>query len=148
MKKDYALAISRLVKKYYTEEMQGLQLAMCNYGLAYSYEYKAILVPKSKDEDDYKWEDWMYSFLRDQYDLYIKTEKEMDIFSLLHEIGHHMNRKTFDSMTYKKLVDEIDEEDYMTYRELPDEQLADEWAVSFIKEHYDELIEIYNKLNL
>jgi hypothetical protein len=54
-----------------------------------------------------------------------------------------MNRETFDSMTYKKLVDEIDEEDYMTYRELPDEQLADEFAVSFIKEHYDELVEIY-----
>ena len=136
------MRICRKVKQI-NPEIQGLRLVQ-DYGFAYYYNEKAIAIPKTKDEEDYDWENWMLEYLKETFDLKITTEDEMDIFSILHEIGHHMNRDSYDAELYNRLYDEVDDDDddYLAYRQIPDEYKADKWAAEFMKEHKEELMNL------
>jgi hypothetical protein len=40
------------------------------------------------------------------------------------------------------LVQEIDDDDNYGYRQIPDEKAADEFAINFLREHMDNLLEL------
>ena len=141
MNKEYAMRLCKKVKQI-NPEIQGFRLAMQDYGFAYYYNEKAVVIPQIKDEEDYDWENWMYEYLKETFDLILTTEKEMDIFSVLHEIGHHMNRDSYNTELYNRLYDEVDDDDYLAYRQIPDEYKADKWAVEFMKKHKEELMNL------
>lgn len=86
-------------------------------------------------------------FIADTFNYEIK---DMFLFSLLHEVGHHF---TIDDFEYEELDKEwkhksrieweIDEDNYneksIEYFSLPSEYAATAWAVSYMRDHEEEL---------
>lgn len=77
------------------------------------------------------------------------------IFSLLHEVGHHM---TLDDLTEEEMFNDMfcrqiiipkmenEEECIQAYINLTAEDLATTWAIDYIDTHIKECIEIQNKI--
>jgi hypothetical protein len=53
-----------------------------------------------------------------------------------------MNRDSYDTELYNRLYNEVDDDDYLAYRQIPDEYKADKWAVEFMKKYKEELMNI------
>ena len=76
------------------------------------------------------------------------------IYSIFHEYGHKMTLGSFTELDwdlYQLNLDELygvcdgDERDYLYYH-LPIEIAASQWAVNFIKLHYDEIVLWFNDI--
>ena len=143
MKLQTAKALLKYAKQYM--DLTGLKVGVAT-GWCYLPEYKAICIMEDEDydEDERKFESWFIGYVKENFNINL-TKDTVEIFSLYHELGHHMNGWVDDPEVYRYLVNEVNESDYYDYRQIPDERRADEFAASFIKEHYDELVEIYNK---
>jgi len=69
--------------------------------------------------------------LKDKFNIDIPRDK-MFIFSLLHEIGHFMTYDNIDQAQYLKDLKNVEDDDFLTYRQVYGEYVADVWAVDFI----------------
>lgn len=124
-------------------ELKKVRLAISD-GFGFNFEENYIAVSEEKDFMDELWEDFMTDYLKEEFDLKLNRD-EIDMFSLLHEIGH---QQTISQFSQRELnhhflaVDELDEEEFYEYRKLTVEYVADKWAVDFIKEHKTELLEL------
>ena len=66
----------------------------------------------------------------------------MEIFSLFHELGHHIVGELCTSEEYYMLLQDIADDDNYGYRQIPDEKAADEFAINFLREHMDNLLNL------
>jgi Zn-dependent peptidase ImmA (M78 family) len=145
MKLQTAKALLSYSKRYL--DLSGLRIA---YGTDwfYSTSQKAIAVQREdyRDlKDENIWNRFMFTYLKEEFNYEIKQTIEcMDIFSLFHEVGHFLIGNICTPYEYHvRMQDaETDEE----YRKIPDEYEADKFAVEFLKEHMDELLELIESL--
>ena len=102
-----------------------------------------IYITDEKDELDTAWDVFILEYLKDEFYLDIKGKGEYicEMYSLLHEIGHSKTIHLFDYDEYEKEENEVSEEDFLAYRKIYGEYLADDWAVSFINK-YPEILKI------
>lgn len=144
MRREQAMSILRYVKGFV--DLKGVKTAASPDGFGY-YPYNndakapVIVIGTEKDEIDDVWEEFMVGYLKETFDLELTIE-QMDLFSVLHEVGHHVNRECFDAELYNAQTAELDEYDFLAYRQSDDEYLADSFAVTFIKEHYEDLMNL------
>ena len=139
MKLETAKALLRYAKQYV--ELGKLRVVH-DKSWYYMPKYSAIAVMKREDEDreDMNHNYWFMGYIEKEFNLEL-TYDEIEIFSLFHELGHHMNGWILDPEVYHMLVDEA--VSMYEYRQIADERKADEFAANFIKEHYDDLTKIY-----
>jgi hypothetical protein len=64
----------------------------------------------------------------------------MEIFKLLHEVGHHVNGPICTQGEYYYLT--LQAKDNYEYRSIPDEKEADLFAINFMKEHLENLLDL------
>lgn len=102
-----------------------------NFFLYYPEERK-MQISNVVDEIEMEGNKFLEKYLYEEFDLYIQQDK-MFIFSLLHEIGHYFTFNINDFDSYCKNLKEIQDDNYLEYRKIPEEYKADEWAVEFIK---------------
>ena len=109
----------------------------------YDADDNAIYITDEKDELDIAWDVFMLEYLKDEFDLDLRGRGDnvMEMFSLLHEIGHFKTMWMFDYDEYERESDKLDDDDFMSYRRLYGEYLADDWAVTFIRK-YPEILNI------
>lgn len=101
--------------------------------------------------------EYIDEYLADNFDLpSYKTMYNygMEIFALLHEIGHFVNADnpltrilpySYEKASEAGLIGNKDNtpyEEFINYREIPGEQLADKFATDFINKHYIDLCKI------
>ena len=105
----------------------------------YYPEERIIQISNVIDEIEFEGNKFLEKYLYEEFDIYIQQEK-MFIFSILHEIGHYFtfDMDNFDS--YCNMLKGIEDEDYLSYRKIPEEYKADKWAVEFIKNHKNILL--------
>ena len=78
----------------------------------------------------------------------------LETFSFLHEVGHArqglMNNEKYDNeyFLYENTIYKTYEDAFKTYRNLTLEKKADEFAVSFIKNHKLEIWAIMNDISI
>lgn len=137
MKLQTAKAILRYAKQYM--DLGDLRIAQTDEDWVYLTNEHVIGVALNETPDEKKWNDWMRYYIRFTFD-YIVEEDQMEIFSLLHELGHHMIGEICTNEEYYYLTQEIEEGDYYAYRQIPDEKAADEFAINFMKEHLNNII--------
>ena len=91
----------------------------------------------------------LIDYLHDTYN--IDVQCYYFIFSLLHEVGHHMTfgkfseeDRNFDSFCRNILIPNMatKEDRQLAYFNLPMEQAATKWALWYILEHFDECWEL------
>lgn len=72
------------------------------------------------------------------------------VWSLLHEVGHHMNDEEFDEeemyRIYKKKARIFKNRHTRQYFYLPDEVGATKWAVEYANTHREEILAFWNEL--
>jgi hypothetical protein len=91
------------------------------------------------DEIEFEGNKFLEKYLYEEFDLYIQQEK-MFIFSILHEVGHYFTFDMNNFDDYCKMLNNIQDEDYLSYRKIPEEYKADKWAVEFIKNNKNILL--------
>ena len=89
-------------------------------------EYAVII-----DEYEIEGNKFLEGYLKDKFNIYIPQEK-MFIFSLLHEIGHFMTYDNIDQEQYGKDLRNVEDDDFLAYRQVYGEYIADAWAIDFI----------------
>ena len=99
---------------------------------------------------------WMYEYLRNEYQL--DSNKFMyynfiEIFAFIHEIGHLYYIEAQETKDAAEYYREYKEKAYNTYaeaweayRQLPNEKLADEFAVNIIKRNFLDIWAISNEI--
>ena len=110
------------------------------------------IVNKIEQDDHTK---WMYKYLKDQYNLDSNVYMFYDFietFAFLHEVGHlyykdlttteevELGYKEYKEKTYNSYI-----EAWKTYRSIPNEKIADEFAVNFIKNNTIKIWAIMNE---
>ena len=117
-----------------------------SYYLAKSYIQYSLMVPSNTTED----------FERVLADLGCKIKVDQFYSSFLHELGHHETYELLEddeidfSESEKNRIRatmESDHEVNMTYYYLPDEIIATQWAVDFMNEHTDAVIDMINRIS-
>ena len=106
-----------------------------------------------------EWYNFMIKYLKDQFDLdtniYMFSDF-LEVFAFLHEVGHAtqkqelINNKKYNTEYYhfKRRVYNTRAEAFLSYRNLTLEKQADEFAVSFIKNHKLEIWAIMNNISV
>ena len=135
--------ISKYLKKF------GITRAICTNSFFYIPEGKTVcftILNYTTDKD-------LIEFVNNKYDVDITNW--YFIFSLLHEVGHHM---TVDQLTDEDMAFEIaarnailplfgdeTEKRNSLYFELPAEDLANRWAINYIENHTQECWDFQRK---
>jgi hypothetical protein len=140
MKLQTAKTILRYAKQYM--DLGQLRVAQTKEDWVYLNHEQVIGVALEESADEIKWNKWMIGYIKETFDYDVALE-HMEIFSLLHELGHHINGDICTDEEYRMLVQELDDDDSYGYRQIPDEKAADTFAIDFMKEHMDKLIELY-----
>jgi hypothetical protein len=140
MKLQTAKTILRYAKQYM--DLGQLRVAQTKEDWVYLNHEQVIGVALEESADEIKWNKWMIGYIKETFDYDVALE-HMEIFSLLHELGHHVNGDICTDEEYRMLVQELDDDDSYGYRQIPDEKMADTFAINFMKEHMDKLIELY-----
>ena len=97
-------------------------------------EYAVII-----DEYEIEGNKFLEGYLKDKFNINIPRDK-MFIFSLLHEIGHFMTYDNIDQDQYSKDLRNVEDDDFLTYRQVYGEYVADVWAVDFINNNKNVLL--------
>ena len=135
-----AKTMLRYAKQYI--DLGQLRVAQTEEDWIYLNHEHVIGVALYKTDDEIKWNKWMIGYIKDTFDYDVALE-HMEIFSLFHELGHYINGDICTDEEYNMLVQELDDGNYYGYRQIPDEKVADTFAITFMKEHMDKLIELY-----
>ncbi len=98
--------------------------------LAYNCMTNTLHICYKKEDDEF--EEFMVEYLKEEFDLEISKDK-LYTFYILHELGHKETIDKVDVDRYYDEVERIDKHDYLSYRKIFAEYLADNWAVQFIK---------------
>ncbi len=112
------------------KEFNGYQIIEYNL-FAYEPEDKIIYIAKEEDELEEEANVFLESYLKDEFNIIIPKDK-MFIFSTLHEIGHFFTLKTIDMDEYWTELRNLEDDDFLSYRKVKAEYIADEWAIEFI----------------
>ena len=139
MKLQTAKTILRYAKQYM--DLGQLRVAQTKEDWVYLNHEQVIGVALEASADEIKWNKWMIGYIKDTFDYDVALE-HMEIFSLLHELGHHVNGDICTDEEYHMLVQELDDDDSYGYRQIPDEKAADEFAIDFMKEHMDNILNL------
>jgi Zn-dependent peptidase ImmA (M78 family) len=145
MKLQTAKSILAYSKRYL--DLSGLRIA---YGTDwfYSTTEKAISIQREdhRDEDQEIWWDrFMFTYLKEEFNYEMKQTIECtELFSLFHEVGHFLIGCICTPYEYHIRMQDADTDE--EYRKIPDEYEADKFAVEFLKEHMDELLELIESL--
>ena len=133
----------------------GIDKAECSTEYAYYRNSERISFKLTEDTLEDR---WFMEFVKERFGYNVKYPF---IFSLLHEVGHHMTDDDLDDMTYDFCEGEkayIDSEmqtatDIKTckalewkYFGLPDEILATTWAVDYMKSHPVKIERMWNEI--
>lgn len=105
----------------------------------YYPEERIIQISNVIDEIEFEGNKFLEKYLYEEFNIYIQQEK-MFIFSILHEIGHYFTFDMNNFDNYCNMLKEIEDENYSSYRKIPEEYKADKWAVEFIKNHKNILL--------
>lgn len=118
---------------YVNEMIEGFE----NFEIVENEEHFAYnmiedkLYINNEKHDDKEFNTFMINYLKEEFGLEIAEEK-LYIFYTLHELGH---RETIDKVNYDRYIEEVerlDGNDYLGYRKIFAEYLADNWAACFI----------------
>ncbi len=134
-----AKTILRYAKKHI--DLGQLRVAQTKEDWVYLNHEHVIGVALEESADEIKWNKWMIGYIKETFDYDIALE-HMKIFSLLHELGHHVNGDICTDEEYHMLVQELDSNDSYGYRQIPDEKAADTFAIEFMREHLANLLEL------
>lgn len=112
---------------------------------------------KSFYDENKEWYEFMIKYLKDQFDLDVNIYMFFDfleVFAFLHEIGHATQGLSFNQKYdaeyyyFKRRVYNTHAEAFLSYRNLTLEKKADEFAVSFIRNHKLEIWAIMNNISI
>jgi hypothetical protein len=140
MKLQTAKAILRYAREYI--DLGQLRVAQTKEDWVYLNHEQVIGVALEETPDERKWNEWMTLYIEETFD-YVVDLDNMEIFSLLHELGHHIVGDICSDEEYYMLTQDAKGDEY-AYRQIPDEKAADTFAIDFMKEHLDKLVELYN----
>lgn len=138
MKLQTAKAILRYAREYV--DLGQLRVAQTKADWIYLNHEQVIGVALEETPDERKWNEWMTLYIEETFD-YVVNLDHMEIFSLLHELGHHIVGDICSDEEYYMLTQDARDDDY-AYRQIPDEKAADTFAIDFMKEHLDKLVEL------
>ena len=113
------------------EDFEAIEIIENFECLAYNIIDGKLYVPETIEEDE-EFDNFMIGYLKEWFDLELNKE-ELQIFYVLHEIGHHETRNLVDYEAYMDEIETIDINDYLKYRLVTAELYADNWAVCFIE---------------
>ncbi len=134
-----AKTMLRYAKQYV--DLGQLRVSQTREDWIYVPDCKAIGVALNETAEEKKWNQWMIGYIKDTFDYDIAPE-HMEIFSLFHELGHHIVGNLCTDEEYYMLVQSLEEGDSYGYRQIPDEKAADEFAINFLREHMDNLLNL------
>jgi hypothetical protein len=117
------------------KEFNGYRIIECNL-FAYEPEEKIIYVAKEEDDLEEEGNAFLENYLKDEFNITIPKDK-MFIFSVLHEIGHFMTLKAIDMDDYWNEIKKLEGDDFLSYRKIKAEYIADKWAINFINDNKD-----------
>lgn len=92
--------------------------------------------------------EFMINYIASKYGLDISEPESLALFVFLHEFGHYIDSTLEHEEDYEEVNNELkdlliliddDKEAQIAYREIPEEEFADKWAVDFMKAHFLEL---------
>ena len=136
MKIDTAKAILGYVKQHV--DLSQLKLKASRYEWCYMTNDKRIVFAIEYPEQ-YKQSDiWISDYIYDTYGYRVAYEN-MEIFRLLHEVGHHIEGPICTQEEYYMLKQDADKYEY---RQIPDEKAADLFAVNFMQKHMNNIVEL------
>ena len=139
MKLQTAKTMLNYAKQYM--DLGQLKVVQTDEDWIYVPNYNAIGVAENTTKEEIIWQEWMIGYIKDTFDYDIALE-HMEIFSLFHELGHHMRGDICTNEEYNMLVQELEDDDAYGYRQIPDEKVADTFAIDFLKEHMNNLLEL------
>ena len=139
MKLSTAKTMLRYAKQYV--DLGQLRVAQTKEDWIYLTNEHVIGVALYETEDEKDWNRWMSNYIEEEFNFDIDPEY-MEIFSLFHELGHHIVGSICTDEEYYMLYQQIGPNDDYEYRQIPDEREADKWAINFLKEHMTNLIEL------
>lgn len=113
------------------EDFEMMEIVEHEEYLAYNLFEDKLYVPKTMEEDK-EFDEFMLNYLKEEFGLELK-EEQLNIFYILHELGHKETRDSIDYDRYEDEINKIDIKDYLSYRKVFAEYLADHWAVCFIE---------------
>jgi hypothetical protein len=117
------------------KEFNGYRIIECNL-FAYEPEEKIIYVAKEEDDLEEEGNAFLENYLKNEFNITIPKDK-MFIFSVLHEIGHFMTLKAIDMDDYWNEIKKLEGDDFLSYRKIKAEYIADKWAINFINDNKD-----------
>lgn len=135
----YAETLEKKIKKYCNKF--GINNVFCSDSFVYYPKNKTIYFTVYRYVNDEN----LIEFINKKYNVDISDW--FFIFSLLHEIGHHktMHKLTKADINYEMSVndflsfcDEDEKTKNLIHFNLPAEDLADRWAIDYIKNNLDE----------
>ena len=154
------------LNKVITKELKpfGIRKATMSNEYAYYFNDSHITYTLIETIND----EWFNEFVKERFNL---SDTESFVLSLLHEVGHHKANSNIDGDIYdfcmkeKKRLEKCIKKSDCTeeikklnweYFNLPDEIMATQWAVNYIKRHpkkvekmwdniYKELLKFYKK---
>lgn len=89
--------------------------------------------------------EFMINYIASKYGLDISEPESLALFVFLHEFGHYIDSTLEHEEDYEEVNSELkdlliliddDKEAQIAYREIPEEEFADKWAVDFMKAHF------------
>lgn len=147
----------RKLNKVVSAQLQPFGITKAECSTSYGYYRNTHRVEYKLTEDTLE-DMWFTQFVEEKFGYKVTLPF---IFSLLHEVGHHMTDKEIDDMTdlycedEKTLIDKEMEnaknlkkcrELEWRYFNLPDEIKATTWAVEYMKTHTAEIEEMWEKI--
>ena len=93
------------------------------------WENKIYVTELEADED---FDNFMINYIKEEFNIEISKE-QLPIFNMLHEIGHKETKDKIDYDTYINEISTISPDEYLRYRQVLAEYLADNWAACFIE---------------
>jgi len=112
------------------EGFENFEIVENEEHFAYNMVEDKLYVNNEKNKDK-EFNTFMINYLKEEFGLEIAEEK-LYIFYTLHELGH---RETIEKVNYDRYIEEVerlDGNDYLGYRKIFAEYLADNWAACFI----------------
>jgi hypothetical protein len=139
MKLETAKTILRYAKKHI--DLGQLRIAQTEEDWVYLPKEQVIGVALEITQDELKWNKWMVGYIEETFHYTVALEN-MEIFSLLHELGHHIKGNICSDEEYYMLTQQIEPGDNYSYRQIPDEKIADTFAIEFMQEHLNNILSI------